>query len=471
MKAGGKSIALSLLCLAAVLGISWAAIALPPWIREERVLARLKTKDRQEQIKTIEVLAGMGSVRAIPQILEIMWQRKPEGTDHVNFREALKSIIEKRGREAVSPLVRQLKSPDRFVRQTACEALGDIGPEAALAIPALEGSLADPDPAVRVKAAKALFEVGAAEESYRTTLEKLRNDPDRKTKIEAANMLTELSLTEPPREAIPALIQALDGGSAASNDNTLRKLARFGPEARAAIPTVMEMAKASKVRLAALDCLGSIGADQQDVQDFLVETLGDPQPFIRVAAANALFKMGARASAALPALKKLLETDTDRQVHISAAFAVLQLEPENTLATSTVRTARDDLVNRWARSELRSKLGMGWDPNQTALCSMGLEDRQLRVFTDALKDPDINCRIKSLYFFSRMGPAAKPALGAILEAARDPHWSVRAQAAETLGAMGPAAVEAIPVLNELLKARNAAIRDNARQALRLIKGP
>ena len=80
-----------------------------------------------------------------------------------------------------------------------------------------------------------------------------------------------------------------------------------------------------------------------------------------------------------------------------------------------------------------------------------------------------NCRTRALIFLGFLGPAAKPALSAVLKAARDPDWRVRAQAAQTLGAIGRDAAEAIPVLNEARKAQNAAIRYQARRALALIQ--
>jgi HEAT repeat protein len=472
MTASQKRIAIALLCLSGGVGILWAAIALPPWIREERVLARLKTKDRQEQIKVVEALAEMGSVRAIPRILEVMWQRKPEGSDHVNFREALKSIIEKRGRDAVSPLVRELKSPDLYVRKTACELLGDLGTEAGNAIPSLAELLEDRDPSLRLQVAKALYEVGANENHYVPALDKLSAEQDHSLRAQVLTERSRITPTEKRPLLIPGLIEALnDNSSGIIGQCILDLLKEFGPAASEAIPSVLEKATASKVRLAALDCLGSMGADRQEVQDLLLKTLGDPQSGIRAAAARVLSSMGTHATPALPTLKELLESDPDKEVRISAACAVLHLEPNNKLAESTVRTARDALVDRFVRSELRSGRNLGWNPNQAPLLSMGIEDSQLGLFIEALKDPDPTCRSKALFFLGTLGPAAKPALSAIIEAARDPDLRVRAQAARTLGAIGPAAAEAIFVLNESLRARNAAVRDNARRALRQIKGP
>jgi len=139
MKAGGKPIAIAFLCLAGGVGILWAVIVVPPWIREERAFARLKSSAPKEQNEATESLAEMGSVKAIPAILEIMGRRASvsNSNDDFNFKDPLKSIIEKRGYEAVFPLVSKLNSPDRNIRSAACELLGDIGTEARIAIPFL----------------------------------------------------------------------------------------------------------------------------------------------------------------------------------------------------------------------------------------------------------------------------------------------------------------------------------------------
>jgi len=97
-------------------GIIWAAIAVPPWFREERALARLESPESKVQDQAIEALAEMGSVKAIPAILEVMGKRVsvPNSTDSFNFTDPLKSIVEKGGFQAVSPLVHELKSSDRI---------------------------------------------------------------------------------------------------------------------------------------------------------------------------------------------------------------------------------------------------------------------------------------------------------------------------------------------------------------------
>ena len=477
MKARGRRIAIALLCLAGGVGILWASIALPPWIQEERALARLRSPNSKEQDQAIEALAEMGSVRAIPAILEIMGRRPLASNpwENFNFMDPLKLIIEKRGYEAVLPLVNALKSPDRNIRSSACELLGDLGNEARIAISPLTEMLEDPDPSIHLQATKALFEVGANEECYLRTLEKLADDQAEahEIRMQALRQLSEITPLEKRASLIPRLIQALDDNtSGIIGYYTLEILKEFGPGASAAIPSVMAKAREDpSVGHAALDCLGSIGADRQEVQDLLRESLGRQEKMIRSAAAIGLLKSGARAAQGLPVLKELMESDSDPDARAMAACAVLNLEPHNALAASTIKTARDSVVNKWVTRFLRSEIGdrVGVGPNEAVLLSTGIEDQQMRIFIDALKDPDKRYRRRAAYFLEFLGPAAKPAMSAILEAARDPYWRVRAQAAETLGAMGPAAAEAILVLNEMLKARNATIRDNARQALRRIQ--
>ena len=59
----------------------------------------------------------------------------------------------------VNSLIEKLKDPDEEVRQNAAKALGEIGPEAKAAIPALREALKDDYKAVRKAAEDALKEI------------------------------------------------------------------------------------------------------------------------------------------------------------------------------------------------------------------------------------------------------------------------------------------------------------------------
>ena len=62
--------------------------------------------------------------------------------------------------QCVEPLTRALKLPDPQARAEGAAALGEIGPAAAAALPALKDLAQDPDEAVQKAAADALTKIG-----------------------------------------------------------------------------------------------------------------------------------------------------------------------------------------------------------------------------------------------------------------------------------------------------------------------
>ena len=70
-----------------------------------------------------------------------------------------------------------------------------------------------------------------------------------------------------------------------------------------------------------------------------------------------------------------------------------------------------------------------------------------------LKDPDSRIRQRALEQLGDLGPAAKPAVGAMIDALKDQDPEIRRLAARALGAVGPDAKEAVPALGERLKDR------------------
>jgi HEAT repeat protein len=75
------------------------------------------------------------------------------------------------------------------VRQEAASALGQIGGQARMAIPALANALADQDAGVRTEAAKALGHIGAQAREAVPSLQRALADPDETVRSEATAAL------------------------------------------------------------------------------------------------------------------------------------------------------------------------------------------------------------------------------------------------------------------------------------------
>jgi hypothetical protein len=155
MRSVGKSSSLRgrwIALAAGVLGLAvcaWAAaLVLPPWIAESRLIGRLDSGDKE----AVEKLVEMGSVRAIPRLLEMWWREPP-------FGDAAERICRKRGGAAVTWLIKTIDEGEDPVRDKAIDLIAEIGPEMAGAAPRLLELLEHPDAKVRVRAADALWAI------------------------------------------------------------------------------------------------------------------------------------------------------------------------------------------------------------------------------------------------------------------------------------------------------------------------
>jgi HEAT repeat protein len=77
----------------------------------------------------------------------------------------------------LSALIAALKDPDGRVRGLAAQAIGEIGPRAALAVPNLVALLADPDEGSRNSACIGLAGIGPAARAALPALQRSLRDP------------------------------------------------------------------------------------------------------------------------------------------------------------------------------------------------------------------------------------------------------------------------------------------------------
>ena len=168
----------------------------------------------------------------------------------------------------VSVQVNKLKDKNPAIRKAAARRLGEIGPEAKAAVPALVEALKDKD-----------------DESLR----------------EAA-LMSLIKINPNPKTVIPAFIEALKDTSRFVRYLAASALDRFGSEARAAVPNLIELLSNKKedveVRREAARTLGRIGSEAKPAVPALIEALKDADDSIRLYAAFSLDEIDLHASAA-----------------------------------------------------------------------------------------------------------------------------------------------------------------------------
>jgi HEAT repeat protein len=98
------------------------------------------------------------------------------------------------------------------------------------------------------------------------------------------------------------------------------------------------------------------------------------------------------------------------------------------------------------------------------------DGRTLTQWIADLKAPAPQTRNAALYEISGMGPAAAPAVPALIVALDDPEATVRFPATVALAEIGPAAKAAVPKLKQMMEEEiNDEIAAGAKRALRRIQ--
>ena len=128
---------------------------------EEWYIRRLRSGDEKEVEAAAEKLVEVGSVRAVPYLLEAFADHSSgSSTRKAVFCEtALLRISEATGRATVPNLSRGLEHESKWVRLVSAECLGALGPQAKTALPALRKAQWDRDQHVGLIALWALNNV------------------------------------------------------------------------------------------------------------------------------------------------------------------------------------------------------------------------------------------------------------------------------------------------------------------------
>ena len=290
---------------------------------------------------------------------------------------------------AIPQLMKCLKDVDWTVRTASAESISKIGKESTVAIPKLIIALEDKDWRVQYRIINTLAEIGA--ESIPSLVEVLehKNKNVRKGAIDA---LSEMKISDPKiiknislllndkvervrgkaadalrsigKDALPALIGALESANTKMKILIISAIGGIGKEANQAIPIIIDFlknpdqqkvysksfgaslkraltafiqdptSKKATIRVEAARSLGRIGFDSEDAIHSLEKALNDPKKVVRRESALSVGKLGLPAKIVIPSLIKALD-DKNPEVRwrSSEALGVIGVGTEDVISS------------------------------------------------------------------------------------------------------------------------------------------
>jgi HEAT repeat protein/WD40 repeat protein len=318
---------------------------------------------------------------------------------------------------AAEPQPGQRRSSDKDVRQLiadlkvsywpdrsrAAEALGELGPAAISAVPALIGALADQEVFVRSYAARALGKIGGGAKATMAALIRALRDRDPLVRAEAAEALGKIDPAN--RVALFPLIAALRDPELSVRIAAETALGKIGPTARDALPALIAGLQDPNVSVDGRDALlASALVGGKDAVPLLVSILKHNDKQLRAFAAAALGKNGPGVKDAAPALITAL-SDQDAEVRRAAALALGQIGVESKDAVRVlITTLKGDQV-RSVRQAAAIALGTIGPPGKDGI----------RALSAALSDPDKEVRRSAAVALERLQPVHDEARSALID--------------------------------------------------------
>lgn len=366
------------------------------------------------------------------------------------------------GAPAVPAFIDALQNSDGDVRATAAGALAQIGEPASPAIPALLKALDDRDSTVRSRAATALEHIGAASA---TPVSGRLTDATAATRMAATRILGNVP-TSP--ETLSMLAERLSDEDTQVRLSAMKALARKG---RDAVEPLTAQLRASDpgVRSRAAETLGDLQRNGSSAVPPLIEALKDSEPAVRAAAARALGKIGPEATSAVPALRDAAK-DSDVTVAARAADAITNLTATHKseivrpgeILGGMVTSAMPEVVEKTPMAATPAPATRIKPKLPKAAPVKAVSSPSPAALIKQLISPKDAQRTSAAEALAQLGPKALPALD---DALASPNPALQRAAAKWLGTLGPVSAPAVPRLEALVKSPSAELREDALHAL------
>lgn len=364
---------------------------------------------------------GPEAKEAVPALVKELNDAHPESR-----RESILALaaMGPNASEAVGALTKALDDP--MVRGAAAYALGRIGEAAKPAESKLQALSAEDNPLLKTVTIWALARIHPEDQARKVEATKLLasalTNKEQRVRVAAARALADLR--PGPAISMPAIRDALKGASDEQVTDALDALATLG---EAAVPGLINALEHEQAQGRVAYILGRIGPAASAAVPALAKLVQSKDADIQREAIFALAKIGPASAPAVPKLIEVYQSGTP-EVRYGAAFALGNIGPGAASAEPTLVKGLDEsdtlvaLVSAWALAHI--------DPKS------GASAKAIELLAQALGDPDARFRREAASALGCYGPQAKSAAAALKKATEDEDPSVREAAAEALKAIG-----------------------------------
>jgi len=355
--------------------------------------ALIRLLEAKEQ--NVRVAAAAALVRISPDtagLAEVLGAALQQDAS-VSYLDAQKALGEL-GSKSIPVLVKAASNPSPQVRRLSVETLGRIGAPASEVVPVLAASLKDSDEHARRVAAQALGKMAPESKAAISPLRAALKDTSGMVRAEAAVALVRLD--PPANDAVAVLVEAISD----NRDGTAYIVACNGAReiSPAAVPTVLEFIKGAppggsqmrdlqkwfRTQEGAIDLLGRMGPNAKSAVPALIQALEDKRGYLK--AAESLGWIGPDAKEAVPALKSALQ-DQEVRVRLNAAVALARIDTrDKSHAIFLTQFLMDhDAAIRSAAACSLGELGADARPAIPALCQLAIDDDDESVLREVVR--------------------------------------------------------------------------------------
>lgn len=360
----------------------------------------------------------------------------------------------------VADLAAMLKSDDPLEAAQAARSLGELGGDAALAVPQLIEALSDQRldlflgrmKSVAGFAADALVAIGPP--AVPALVDELNSATDKDIRYRVISTLSNIG--PPAKESLAGLMLIVES----DGDESIRHIAflayytiNIDEEERIAILEKSLTDHSPQLRTSAAQYLGFMGEKAAFAVPALMDGLDDHDTFavsyptgkypVRRACIEALGNIGPKAREAKGRLIEIMKSDNGDR--IAAALAVLKIEPGNDEAMALLISQLNEMDEEFFGTSLNAGRALAQLIPQ--------DDRALDALTSALNYPNDEYRTELVRDIGMIrDKKVVPLLTMVLKGLDDEidDRAARTIAAESLGELGELAAPAVPVLVEVL---------------------